>query len=158
GDQIKIGRATFTVRGVIVSEPGRTFGAFSVGPRVLIDAADLPSTGLIAFGSRATHQLLLRVPDEDVDAVARELRNAFINDFVGIRSSRRMDDQMGQNLERAENYLSLVGFVVLILGGIGVSSVTRVFVQQKIRSIAVLKCVGSTTRQVLSIYIAQVLV
>ena len=50
---------------------------------------------------------------------------------------------MGENLARAENYLSLVGLVVLILGGIGVSSVTRVFVQQKVRSIAILKCIGT---------------
>ena len=52
---------------------------------------------------------------------------------------------MGENLTRAENYLSLVGLVVLILGGIGVSSVTRVFVQQKVRSIAILKCLGGTS-------------
>ena len=63
---------------------------------------------------------------------------------------------MNQNLLAAENYLSLVGLVVLILGGIGVSSVTRVFVQQKVRSIAILKCVGSTSRQVLAIYLTQV--
>ena len=50
---------------------------------------------------------------------------------------------------RAENYLSLVGFVILVLGGIGVWSVTRVFVRQKIQSVAILKCVGATTRQVL---------
>ena len=49
-----------------------------------------------------------------------------------------------------------MGLVVLILGGIGVSSVTRVFVQQKVRSIAILKCVGSTSRQVLAIYLTQV--
>jgi putative ABC transport system permease protein len=65
---------------------------------------------------------------------------------------------MGQNLMRAENYLSLVGLVVLILGGIGVSSVTRVFVQQKVRSIAILKCVGSTTSRILAIYMTQVVV
>ena len=33
------------------------------GSRVLIDYADLPSTGLLSFGSRASHQLLLQVPD-----------------------------------------------------------------------------------------------
>ena len=50
---------------------------------------------------------------------------------------------MGEDFARAENYLSLVGLVIVILGGVGVSSVTRVFVQQKIRSIAVLKCLGA---------------
>ncbi|NDB19087.1 MAG: FtsX-like permease family protein, partial [Actinobacteria bacterium] len=57
---------------------------------------------------------------------------------------------------RAENYLSLVGLVIVILGGIGVSSVTRVFVQQKMKSIAVLKCVGARSSQLLAIYVAQV--
>jgi putative ABC transport system permease protein len=46
---------------------------------------------------------------------------------------------------------------VLILGGIGVSSVTRVFVQQKVRSIAILKCVGASSRTVLAVYLTQVL-
>ena len=55
---------------------------------------------------------------------------------------------------RAENYLSLVGFVIVVLGGIGVWSVTRVFVQQKIRSVAILKCLGATTSQVLATYVA----
>ena len=74
-----------------------------------------------------------------------------------MRSYRRSEDQMGENLTRAENYLSLVGLVVLILGGIGVSSVTRVFVQQKLRSIAILKCVGASSREILAVYMTQVL-
>jgi putative ABC transport system permease protein len=157
GDEILIGNTTFQVRGVIASEPGRRIGAFSLGPRVLIDHGDLPATGLLAFGSRANYQMLLRVPAAALEPLNADLRAAFANEFVGVRSYRRTEDQMGEDLVRAENYLSLVGLVVLILGGIGVSSVTRVFVQQKIRSIAILKCLGSTSRQVLSVYMAQVI-
>lgn len=156
GDRIAIGNATFEVRGVILSEPGRRVGAFSLGPRVLIDLADLPATGLVAFGSRVNHQWLLRVPDAALESLSTDFRKEFVNEFVGVRSYRRTEDQMGEDLLRAENYLSLVGLVVLILGGIGVSSVTRVFVQQKIRSVAILKCVGGTWLQLLAVYIAQV--
>ena len=56
-----------------------------------------------------------------------------------------------EDFARAENYLSLVGLVIVILGGIGVSSVTRVFVAQKIKSIAILKCLGGRSRQLLVI-------
>jgi putative ABC transport system permease protein len=35
-------------------------------------------------------------------------------------------------------------------------SVVRVFVQQKLRSVAILKCVGASTRQILAVYVAQV--
>jgi putative ABC transport system permease protein len=157
GDSVQIGTQRFEIRGVIASEPGRRLGAFTLGPRIFIDHADLPSTGLLAFGSRANYQMLLRVPDPLLEPVTTELRSVFANEFVRIRHYRRSEDQIGENLTRAENYLSLVGLVVLILGGIGVSSVTRVFVQQKVRSIAILKCVGSTTAQVLGVYMTQVL-
>ena len=156
GDAIQIGSATFEIRGVITSEPGRRIGAFTLGPRVIIDRADLPATGLLAFGSRVSYQQLLRAPDETSADLAFDLRQLFANEFVNVRWYRRTEDQMGENLARAENYLSLVGLVVLILGGIGVSSVTRVFVQQKVRSIAILKCVGSSSAQVLAIYMGQV--
>jgi putative ABC transport system permease protein len=156
GDRLQIGTQSFEIRGVLTAEPGRRLGAFTLGPRIFIDHADLASTGLLAFGSRASYQMLLRVPDPALEPLTRSLRQAFVNEFVGIRHYRRSEDQIGENLTRAENYLSLVGLVVLILGGIGVSSVTRVFVQQKVRSIAILKCVGSTTPQVLGVYMTQV--
>ena len=165
GDDLQIGTQRFQIRGVIQNEPGRNLGAFSLGSRLFIDLADLPSTGLLSFGSRASYELLLQVPGpppvpgrrDASTLLASDLGETFINDFVRARSYRQNEGRMTQNLTRAENYLSLVGLVVLILGGIGVSSVTRVFVQQKVRSIAILKCVGSTTQQVLSIYMAQVL-
>ena len=147
GDDLLIGTQRFQIRGVIEKEPGRNLGAFSLGSRLFIDLADLPSTGLLSFGSRASYELLLQVPGppptpgrRDVSTLlARELSDAFVNDFVRARSYRQNEGRMSENLTRAENYLSLVGLVVLILGGIGVSSVTRVFVQQKVRSIAILK-------------------
>ncbi len=67
-----------------------------------------------------------------------------------VRSYRDRQEQIGEDFERAENYLSLVGLVIVVLGGIAVSSVTRVFVRQKIKSIAVMKCVGGTSRQILA--------
>ena len=60
GDSILIGQASFAIRGIISKEPGRQGNALVIGPRVLIDYADLPSTGLLAFGTRARRVLLVR--------------------------------------------------------------------------------------------------
>ncbi len=158
GDDIVIGEGTFEIRGVILREPGGQLGAFSFGPRVLVDHEDLLATGLLGFGTRAERQLLLRVPDARIDPLVRALRDPLRDEFVSIRSYRRTEDRIAANLRRAENYLSLIGFIVLILGGIGVWSVTRVFVQQRIRSVAILKCLGATGGQVLAIYVTQVAV
>jgi putative ABC transport system permease protein len=156
GDALTIGSKRFTIRGVIVSEPGRRLGAFSIGPRVFVDLADLEKTGLIGFGSRAAMQRLLKVPDRTFDKLIVDLRADFANEFARVRSYKATEDDIGEEFTRAENYLSLVGLVIVILGGIGVSSVTRVFVQQKMKSIAVLKCLGARSSQLLAIYVAQV--
>jgi putative ABC transport system permease protein len=156
GDEIAIGQATFTIRGVLTKEPGR-MGGFSLGPRVLIDYDDVPSTGLLGFGSRAQRQLLVKVPDERVERLVQTLRRELRQDFINARSYRSTDDQVGRDFDRAEDYLSLVGLIIVILGGIAVSSVTRVFILQKMRSIAVLKCVGAKNAQIITIYVLQVL-
>ncbi len=156
GDVLAIGTKRYTIRGVIESEPGRRLGAFSIGPRVFVDLADLEQSGLMGFGSRSTSQRLLRVPDAQLDGLVRDLRADFANEFARVRSYQATEDDIGEDFARAENYLSLVGLVIVILGGIGVSSVTRVFVQQKMKSIAVLKCVGGRSSQLLAVYVAQV--
>ncbi len=157
GESITIGEATFVIRGVVASEPGRNIGAFSLGPRVFIDFADAPSTGLLAFGSRVRHVLAARVPDEKIPGLVKALNDEFSNNFINTRSYLATDDAIGRDFDRAENYLSLVGLVIVILGGIAVSSVTRVFVLQKIRGIAVLKCLGATSVQIISVYLLQVM-
>lgn len=156
GQSIAIGSQRFEIRGVIEAEPGRRLGAFSMGPRVFVDLADLEKTGLTGFGSRAAMQRLLKVPEPTFDKLMVDLRADLANDFARVRSYKATEDDIGEDFARAENYLSLVGLVIVILGGIGVSSVTRVFVQQKMKSIAVLKCVGARSAQLLAIYVAQV--
>ncbi len=155
GDDILIGRSRFTIRGTLVSEPGRRVAGFTFGPRILVDAADLEGTGLFGFGSRVGREIQLRLPERAIDAFVRRARAELRGQFVNVRSYRATEDRVGDDLSRAENYLSLVGLVILILGGIGVSSVTRVFVQQKVRTIAVLKCLGATSPQIVAAYLAQ---
>ena len=61
GDAILIGGQPFTVRAVLSKEPGRRTGAFTFGSRVFVDYDDLQRSGLLALGSRASYQILLRV-------------------------------------------------------------------------------------------------
>ena len=96
------------------------------------------STGLLGIRSRASG-VLCRVPEERIDTLVKtDSRRDFRTEFINARSYRSTEDQIGRDFDRAENYLSLVGLIIVILGGIAVSSVTRVFILQKDRSIAVL--------------------
>ena len=69
GEGLTIGSQRFTIRGVIEGEPGRRLGAFSIGPRVFVDLADLEKTGLTGYGSRTAMQRLLKVPGVGVRSV-----------------------------------------------------------------------------------------
>ena len=80
GDDILIGARAFEVRGVIASEPGRSLGVFTLGPRVFIDHADLPSTGLLTFGSDVDYEMLLKVPDEALGPLTADLEATFANE------------------------------------------------------------------------------
>lgn len=156
GDAIAIGTVEFEIRDVIVTEPGRQLGGFSFGPRVIIAYDALEQTGLLDFASRAERQILLKVPETSIESLVDSLRDDLGEMFVSVGSYRRTENRIERHLGRAEDYLSLIGFVVLIIGGIGVWSVTRVFVQQRLRSVAVMKCLGATTGRVLSVYVVQV--
>lgn len=157
GDTFRLAGETFTVRGVIARDRVQR-GGIAFGPRVYVDLADLTRTSLLGFGSRATHQVLLKVDDEARTApLTDRLRDSLRGDFANARSWQNMEDRIGRNLETAENYLSLVGFAIVIIGGIGVWSVTRVLVQQKIRSVAVLKCLGASGASVLAVSLVQIL-
>ncbi|HUK34177.1 MAG TPA: FtsX-like permease family protein, partial [Vicinamibacterales bacterium] len=128
-----------------------------LGPRVFVDFDDMPSTTLLVFGSRARRVVLARVPDDALDGLVSAINQDFGEEYINARSYRATDDAIGRDFDRSENYLSLVGLIIVILGGIAVSSVTRVFILQKIRAIAVLKCLGASSRQIMSVYLLQVL-
>src|SRR4051794_11850490 len=63
GDTVRLGTASFRVAGTLTHEPDRVATASILGPRVLIAADALPSTGLISPGSMARYALRLTAPD-----------------------------------------------------------------------------------------------
>lgn len=157
GDMVKIGTLSFGIRAVVVGEPGTGFD-LHFGPRVLVDYSSVEEAGLAGWGSRTRRRILLKADEAQVPGVTRELRKQLNTNLVRVRSYRDAQQDFGEEMARTENFLSLTGLVILVLGGIGISSVTRVFIEQKRRNIAVLKCLGATGRRVFAAYLLQVLI
>ena len=73
-------------------------------------------------------------------------------------SSRTVSDRqrsLGRAYANLNRFLELVGIVALLLGCVGVASGIHVFVREKLSSVAVLRCLGATTRSTVSIYLIQ---
>jgi putative ABC transport system permease protein len=157
GDVVRLAGRPFTVRGVVARDRVQSGGGgFVLGPRLYVSLESLEGMRILGFGSTASYQVYLRVAEAEVGGLVRRLRSEFSRQSTRVRSWRAFEDRLGRNLTTAENYLSLVGFAMVVLGGLGVWSVTRVLVQQKVKSVAILKCLGASSRQVLATYVTQV--
>jgi putative ABC transport system permease protein len=156
GDRLKIGEADFVISGVILQEPDRAVGVFSLGPRVMIAPEDLPGTQLVRPGSRVRHRVLFRLPPERSADAFKDMVAARLPDTV-VRITTYAQAQPG--VRRFWNqltvYLGLTGLVALMVGGIGVATSVRAFVRGKLDTIAVLKCLGAGWRQILAAYLLQ---
>jgi putative ABC transport system permease protein len=156
GDHLRIGEGEFTVSGIIRQEPDRAVGVFSLGPRVLIDVGDLEGTRLVRPGSRVRHRILLRLPG---GSSAETLRDALVSRLTDptVRVTTYTQAQPGVRRfwRQLTVYLGLTGLVALMVGGIGVATSVRAFVRGKLETIAVLKCLGASWRQVLAAYLLQ---
>src|SRR5690606_10630368 len=85
GDTLRVGDATLTIADIITFEPDRPTTFFALGPRVLVDAADLDALNLVNPGSRVTYRWLLEAANpDDVDTLAGEIREAADRDFVRV--------------------------------------------------------------------------
>lgn len=159
GDTIMLGGRPFAVRGDLVNEAGAGIDFFRRGPRVLVSLADLRETGLLDVPERARWEVLFAVAGEEaVDPLRNGLRAAFEEHPVRVRSFRQTGDRLARRIRRGEDYLSLAGFVILLLGGIGVFSVARAFTRQSLPSAAIERCLGVPSRTVLLIALLQMAV
>lgn len=158
GDTVKIGKLTFTIRGILEFLPGNEMQLGSM-QRAVVAYDDAIAAGLTGPGSRVNYTWLFKSPeglDEGlVRAISAEMRHTRL---TYLASFRWQQNWMSRSLENNDSFLGLVGLAILVLGGIGIASVSRVFVQQKRKSIAILKCLGGENRQVLTAYFLQILV
>lgn len=155
GDRLKIGEQQFEIRGVFDQEPGGTSG-FRIGPRIFVDRSAFDSSGITRNASRIRRWILFRTSADPTDLV-RQLREALQGTTLRVRSYRETQENLAEQFARTENYLALTGLLILVLGGIGVWNVARAFVEQKRRTVAVLKCLGAGGTRIISVYLLQIL-
>jgi len=156
GDTLALGEARFVIAGSVRNYPGDASLRSAFGPRVFIPARYLADTRLLTFGSRASYRTFIKVrPGEDPDAVARGFRSAISAERGRLRTVAEDERELKSFMEQLGRYLGLVALVALLLGGLAVGSAVQVFIRQKRETIAVLRCLGATTRQLFAVYLLQ---
>lgn len=156
GDVLRIGSKAFTIADTVIKEPDGTIQLFRLGPRVMLTMAGAMATGLIVPTSRVRYSALVKLhPAQNLSEIVTSLRSRLEENFARVDSFDAAQPRVRRFLNRLSDYLRLIGLVALLLGGIGVSGAMRVFIAQKIDTLAILKCLGATSQRVLAVYVTQ---
>ncbi len=156
GDTLRLGNSSFVITGTLESVPGEVGISAAIGPRVYIPDRYLKETGLLVFGSRASYEAVLKLPAGLSPArFAARFRPRLATMRVRLRTVAENEYNLNEAIDQLRDFLNLVSLVALLLGGIGVASGVHAFVMRKIDTVAVLRCVGASSWQVLAIYALQ---
>jgi putative ABC transport system permease protein len=154
GDTLLLGDAGLRVAQTIVIEPDRGTGFMSFAPRVLLNEADLPATGLIQPASRVTYRLAVAAggasdqPVRDFVAWAdAEIKGQSLRG-VRIESLATGRPEMRQTLDRAAKFLNLVALLSALLAAVAVGIASRDFASRHLDDCAMLRVLGLPQRQI----------
>jgi len=157
GDQVVIGTEKFTIAGILTNAPGQSGISSAVAPAIFIPLEYLDSTGLLQKGSRVNYNFYYQFPKTtDVDNILEKLDAHFEEEGLDGETIQMRKESTGRSFDDLTGFLSLVGFVALLLGCIGVSSAIQIYIREKLNSIAILRCLGVSSRQAFLIFLIQV--
>ncbi|HYZ61047.1 MAG TPA: FtsX-like permease family protein [Acetobacteraceae bacterium] len=155
GDRVRLGRASFQLRAALTREPDRVAGPAILGPRVLIGMGALAATDLVQPGSLLNYDLRATVADPAGTADA--IRAAFPGTGWRIRLATDAAPGVGRFVDQTGLFLTVVGLTALLVGGIGVATGVRAWLEARARSIATLRCLGAGSRLIFAVYLIQVM-
>ncbi|MDX1543885.1 MAG: FtsX-like permease family protein [Christiangramia sp.] len=157
GDKIKIGDVSLPVIGALKSVPGSSAIFSSVAPPVLIPYKFIEKTGLVQTGSRITYKYyFLADPRLDMDKFDKKLDPMLDANDADLDTHTSTSERLGRRYENFGKFLNLVAFIALLLGCVGIASAIHIYIKEKLKSIAVLKCIGATKKQTFLIYLLQI--
>ncbi|WP_019038724.1 ABC transporter permease [Psychroflexus tropicus] len=157
GDSIKIGELTLPIAGALKAIPGSTAISTSVAPPVLMPRNLIDQTELIQFGSRKEYQYFFKVSDSlDLEAFEDQIDPQLDAEEADLDTHTSTSQRLGRRYENVGNFLNLAAFIALLLGCIGIASSVHIYIKEKLKSIAVLKCMGASRRQSFIIFLLQI--
>jgi putative ABC transport system permease protein len=154
GAKLRLGGASFDIAAVLTLEPERGANFFNIAPRLFMNVADVPATGLVQTGSRVWYYLYAAGAREPVAAFESWAKSR-------LDRGQRVDNlesgrpEVRAAIERAQRFLGLTALLAAILAGVAIALGTRRFVERHLDGCAVMRCLGATQGRLLSLYGAE---
>lgn len=156
-DSLQIGNSNFLIGAVHSKAPGQSGIAATVAPTVFISLNDLDGTGLVRIGSRVQRSYYFKMKNEKTAKAAFEnFEKLVIDEGLRIENIESGRQRLGRTYKNLFRFLNLAAFIALIIGGIGVGSAIDLFLSEKKKTVAVLKCIGFKYNQIATLFLVQI--
>ncbi|HUR41828.1 MAG TPA: FtsX-like permease family protein [Verrucomicrobiae bacterium] len=145
GAIVQAGASQLVVRALIVDEPGRGVGFSDLAPRFLMNAADLPATGLLGPAARAQYFLQATGTPAQVQAL-KELQLP-----LGVRRVSPEDarPELKAALRNSAEFLGIARLAAALLAAAAVALCAAQWGVKLRDEVALLKCLGASRAWVL---------
>ena len=120
-----VGARQLRVAARVVKDVDQSVGFASFAPRVLMNDADLVSTGLLQEGSRISYRMMFAGDAVQMAAFRVALRLTVNEKMEDVRDAR---PEIRTALERAEHFLGLAALTSAILAGVAIALAARRYV------------------------------
>ncbi len=157
GDEIGLGDSRFRVAAVLTFESDRGANFFSLLPRLMMHADDLPATGLIQVGSRVTYRLHIAGEPPAVAAFQQLGASRGCSAASRWKTSAMPGPKCATALERAQKFLRLAALLAVVLAAVAVGLAARRFMQRHLDGCAVMRCLGARQSQISRLYFVEFL-
>jgi putative ABC transport system permease protein len=156
-DSINVGKTTFQIAGALTGAPGQAGLVSAFAPVVYIPMQYLAQTGLIQTGTPMNYTFYYKFDrGVDLDSVLAPVYPHTERYDLTYDTIARRKDSMGRAFGNLTRFLSMVGFIALLLGCVGVGSAMTIYIREKIVSIAILRCLGVKGYEAFLIYLIQI--
>jgi putative ABC transport system permease protein len=156
GDALMLGNSRLTISAAITYEADRGTGFMNFSPRVMVHSADLEATGLVQPASRISYRMAVAGDEAQVKAFVQwaDLQIKGDPPMRGVRleSVQTGRPEMGQTLDRASKFLSLVALLAALLSAVAVALAARAFAASHLDDCAMLRVLGLSQRTIAASY------
>jgi putative ABC transport system permease protein len=141
GEEVAIGAQGFSANWLLRYEPDRGGTLFNLAPRILMNLADLPRSGLVVAGSRVRHRLLVAGASDQINQFTSWLKPR-LAEHEQLQNLENARPEMRQALERTRQFFALAIVLTLIIAMVAIAITARYTASREAPKIAVLRAFG----------------
>ena len=156
GDTVAVGQLELRLAALVTAEPDAALDYFNVAPRVFLNLADLPATGLVQEGSRMQYRLVVAGEPAAVERFTATAEAA-LGARQGLETITDARPEVRSALDRASRFLRLAALVSVLLASIAVAMAARQHSERHLSGAAVMRCLGTSQRTLAGIHLGELL-